>query len=82
MTVVFSELLLDGMTGKYCVHLIKTTLDSMKGIQSTEVDFRSKKVLIGYSPELVPLSIIIQRILALGYSICGFREPGFLRKVV
>lgn len=74
-------LVITGMTCANCAVNLERQLKKLKGVISAKVNFASEKAAISFEPEEIALSVILQRIQALGFDIATERINLFIEGI-
>jgi copper chaperone len=63
------ELNVQGMSCQHCVHVVKTSVSALAGVDSVDVSLEKKLVTVGFDPEKTSLQSIENAIVDEGYSV-------------
>lgn len=60
-------LTIDGMTGDYCVAVIRSVLLELKGVSAVEIHFKEGNAEVTFDPNVVSLSVLQDIVEKQGY---------------
>jgi copper chaperone len=69
MAKQISQLNVEGMSCKHCVHAVKSSVGALAGVETVDVSLEKKLVTVGFDPGMTNLEAIKHAITDEGYRV-------------